>query len=337
MLRLLPLGYRQPVGEVVRATVLRPVISLRREAAASDARLSDPVRLRAERDSLAAYLVGQATLQAENNQLRSLLGLRQRLPQGFIAAEVMRVPERSFEGAFLLTAGAGEGVSVGSPIVTASGLVGMVRETDARLAMGIDWTNADFRASAMTVDGETYGIVEPRTSTLGESMLALTGTAFHTELPEGTLIVTSGRGGVYPRGVPIGRVAGTEDAEGGWRKSYLLRPLVSPAEMSHVLVLAGTRESLDDHDLALSWGIQLPAPSAVDSAALATPPSLDGGTPAAAEGAAEPAAAAVVGPAEAPATPAPRPAPARPAEPQLLGTPVVPPDTSATGAREGGG
>ena len=60
------------------------------------------------------------------------------------------------------------------------------------------------------------------------TMLALTGAPFHTDLPSGTRIVTSGRGGVYPRGIPLGVVVGIEEADTGWRKSYLLRPMVRP-------------------------------------------------------------------------------------------------------------
>ena len=192
----------------------------------------------------------------------------------------------------------------------------MVREVDDRLAMGIDWTHPDFRASAMTTDGETYGIVEPRTAVRGEPMLALTGAAFHTDLADGTLIVTSGRGGVYPRGVPIGTVVRPEDEEAGWRKSYLLRPLVSPAEMTHVLVLGERREALGDQDLALSWGIQPPQPAPIDTGRVSAP------APGVTQPVAQPSAAP-------PATTAPR-----RQGPRLLGRPVRPQAPADTSGRQ---
>ncbi len=307
-LRLLPNAYRAEIARGIRETVLRPVVAMQRATAEREERLGDPARLRAERDSLAVVLIGHTTLATENQQLRDLLGLRERLPPAFIPAEVIHVRNRGFEGAFQLTAGRLDGVEIYAPIVTASGLVGAVREVDDRTAVGIDWTHPDFRASAMTVDGEVYGIVEPRQRVRGESMLVLTGTPFHTELAEGTLIVTSGRGQVYPRGVPIGTVVGTEEADGGWQRSYLLRPVVSPVELTHVLILQDRQEGVAAQDLAAAWGIR-PIPEASTD----TLPAPD------------------TAPAQPPAQPE-RAASPSPPQPRLLGRPVepapAPPDTT---------
>jgi cell shape-determining protein MreC len=291
----------------VRGTVLRPVLAMQSAAAERETRFADPERLRAERDSLAVYLVGHATLAAENRQLRELLGLQQRLPPSFVPAEVIRIPGRGYGGFFLLTAGRQQGLHVGAPIIGAGGLVGMVRNVDDAQAMGIDWTHPDFRASAMTADGETFGIVEPRHRGGGEPLLALTGTAFHAELPEGTVIVTSGRGGVYPRGIPIGTVVGMEDEEAGWRKSYMLQPFVGPGEMTHVLVLGEPQAALGGRDLALSWGIRAPEPEPIDTVQVAPPPRPRAALPT--------------------QTPQPRVvAPAAP-RPQIVGSPVQPQTT----------
>jgi rod shape-determining protein MreC len=256
----------------------------------------DPGRLRAERDSLAAYLVGQATLAAENRQLRELLGLRERLAPSFVPAEVVHIP-RSNEGYFQLTAGADQGIAPGASIVGAQGLIGRVLEVDRAVSFGIDWMNPEFRASAMTVEGDVYGIVVPRRIE-GEPLLVLTGTPRHVELTPGTLIVTSGHGGVFPRGIPVGTVVGLESQEEDWQRNYVIRPLVPPSEMTYVLVLGGEERTLEGRDLAQHWGIRIPEP----------PPPPDPDLVAAA----------------APVTAAPPPVPAD-TGPQLLGTPIQPP------------
>lgn len=125
----------------------------------------------------------------------------------------------------------------------------------------------------MTPDGQVYGIVEPR-QVNGEWLLALTGTPRHVELDQGELILTSGHGGVFPRGIPIGRVIGQEDGgEAGWQRNYLIEPFVAPSEMTYVLVLGEAQRTLEGQDLALVWGIRPPDANAV-SDSVATGPGV---------------------------------------------------------------
>ncbi len=320
----LPRAPRDALAHAVRATVLSPVLALQRGALEEAEGAADVALLRGERDSLASYLISQANLGAENRELRALLGLRRRLPSGFVPAETMRIPGPEFEGAFLITAGRRDGLKVGSPIVAADGLVGIVRNVDASSAIGIDWTNPDFRASAMTPDGETYGIVQPSRGRGGGEMLILTGTPFHAELAAGTSIVTAGSGGVYPRGIPIGTVAGPEDDAGNWSRSYLIRPRVTPEQMMHVLVIGEASAAGETPDLAATWGIRPAAAS--DTAAAAPLPS--GGVLAVpseseAASAARPTPGQTAAPTgEAPPERRPAPRPARREGPRVLGVPV---------------
>jgi rod shape-determining protein MreC len=161
----------------------------------------------------------------------------------------------------------------------------------------------------MTVEGDVYGILEPR-RVGGEPLLVLTGTPRHVELEADALIVTSGHGGVFPRGIPVGVVIGAEGGEEGWQRNYLVRPLVAPSEMTYVLVLGEPQRALEGHDLALLWGIRPMEAAPVAEAPLEAPPAAPGAAP------------------TGPPAPAGAPAPPRPpAEtgPRLLGEPVVPP------------
>jgi cell shape-determining protein MreC len=58
--------------------------------------------------------------------------------------------------------GRADGVFVGSPVLTADGLLGVVWEVDENDGAGHRLDAPDFRVSAMTADGQAYGIVEPR-------------------------------------------------------------------------------------------------------------------------------------------------------------------------------
>ncbi|MFW5947115.1 MAG: rod shape-determining protein MreC, partial [Gemmatimonadota bacterium] len=78
-----------------------------------------------------------------------------------------------------------------------------------------------------------------------EDRLALVGAPFHADVAPGTRVVTSGRGGVYPRGLLLGNVVEVEDADTGWRKSYVVRPAIRPEAVTHVLVGTGGDEPVN--------------------------------------------------------------------------------------------
>lgn len=255
----------------MRRTVLRPFLVAQERLAARRARTVDISQVRAQRDSLAALVAAQTTLSEENRRLRDLMGLGARAGDQFITAQVLRLGLTGAESTFMLDVGAEQGVAVGSPVIAAEGLVGVVWEVDARAAQAIEWTNPEFRVSAMTADGDAYGIVEARQGRFREEdLLVLTGAPFHSDIRPGRLIVTSGRGDLYPRGIPIGTVLGIEEADTGWRKSYLIRPAVRPEAVLHALVGVATQP---ESDLTALWNM---APAADTAAARARADTLVG-------------------------------------------------------------
>jgi rod shape-determining protein MreC len=251
-----PVEYQRPVRAFLRGTLLRPFLVLQTKIAERRSRLDDVIILRAQRDSLAALVAAQASLSEENRQLRSALGLTARVQDTFISANVLQAGLSSAESTFLLDVGSDDGVRVGSPVITADGLLGVVWEVEKERSQAIDWTHREFRVSAMTADGLAYGLVEPRRYEYrDQDILALTGAPFQVDVRPGQRVVSSGRGNLIPRGVPIGTVVGIEDADTGWRKSYLIRPTVRPEAARHVLVGIGNSQTADLSDV---WHVAAP-------------------------------------------------------------------------------
>ena len=128
----------------------------------------------------------------------------------------------------------------------------MIQEVQESSSLGMDWSHFQFRVSAMTQDGSIYGLVRSDPGGFREAdRLLIDGIPFHQELSPGTVLVTSGLGGVYPRGIPLGKIASESESSVGWRRSYWVIPFVYPGEAVHVVVISPDDELSIYED---SWG-----------------------------------------------------------------------------------
>ena len=252
VLWMLPAAYQSSIRKAIQASVLSPFLTAQAALAGRRASSVDVTEVRAQRDSLVAVLSAQATLSDENRRLRELLRLHARTGPSFIPAEVLQLGVGTAESTFMVNVGSADGVRVNSPVIAAEGLVGLVVEVREHRAQVMDWTHPDFRASVMTVDGQAMGIAQARqdTDNREQDVLVISGAPFHTDLRPGQLVVTTGRGNIFPRGIPAGIVLAIDEADTGWRKSYLLRPMVRPEVVTSVLVGIGPA----DADMSDLWG-----------------------------------------------------------------------------------
>ena len=88
----------------------------------------------------------------------------------------------------------------------------------------------------------TFGIAQAHLSGgTGGYLIELRGVPFRATLKPGQMIVSSGWGGVWPRGIPIGTVLQEIKTSEGWARTYLLRPAVNPADVYQVMILRRDR------------------------------------------------------------------------------------------------
>ncbi len=233
----LPAGLRIPLAGFLRQTVLAPALGVERSSVRSGENRARLDLLRAERDSLALATASLPQLMAENARLRGLLGLSARLGVGFVHGEVLHQSGVTDGLTLILSVGSGEGVQALAPVVAPEGLVGLVRTVDRHTSVALAWTHPDFRVSAMVDNERVFGIVAARRGAREGELMELRGVSYRDVLQPGTRVVTSGLGGVFPRGIPIGTVAGVLSESAGWERTYVLRPAVHPAQASHVMVL----------------------------------------------------------------------------------------------------
>lgn len=236
-------GPREAVAGALRRTIVAPLVALQRGAERWRTAWTAGERQQLVIDSLSMRATRLQGLQLENDQLRKLLGLGTRLQWGFVPAEALHstTPNDGLVTTLTLTAGSTAGVARYSPVVAADGLVGMIRNADPTMSIAILYTDPDFRASAMSSDGNAFGIVYPHPARVGGGdsyMLELRGVPTRVTLKPGTMIFTSGLGGAFPRGIAIGSVVQDLKTAEVWTRTYLVRPAVSPSRVNFVLILS---------------------------------------------------------------------------------------------------
>ena len=96
------------------------------------------------------------------------------------------------------------------------------------------------------MSGNAFGVVAPSNEGRnGEGALEFRGVPYRDSVPLGTLVLSSGLGGVFPKGIPVGTVIGTVREEAGWERVYRLRPAANPGSAAHVLVLVSSPQARD--------------------------------------------------------------------------------------------
>ena len=275
----LPDPSQDEVASLLRGSLLRPFVLAQEGLVRRSIHAEDTEVLQQRMDSLEAVIANSSTLSEENGRLRRLLTLSNRNPAQYVAASVIRSGTPGSESMFMLDVGTRRGVTRDSPVIMGRGLLGVVREAQATRATAMDWTHPQFRASAMTVGGSIYGILQATPGRFREAdRLLLNGVPFQQELEPGVVLVTSGLGGVYPRGIPIGVVIEESAAQEGWQRSYWLRPFVSPGEATHVNVLVSDEGELQDANSWLEGGAVVSNPTTLSDEPVSGTPDTEART-----------------------------------------------------------
>jgi len=240
--RGLPQNLRDPIASSMRRSLLAPLVMLQERAEASRRSLLLDAERTAIRDSVALRAMTVGAIENENDRLRELIGLGARLRWGFIPAEAIHGRGVRDVTTMTLTAGSNAGVRRLSPVVSPEGVVGMVSNVDPTMSEAMIWTHPDFRVSAMSEDGSAFGIVQAHAASATTGyLMELRGIPFRSQLKPGSLVVSSGLGGVWPRGIPIGTVLSEISTSEGWARTYLVKPSVSPADIGAVMILRTDR------------------------------------------------------------------------------------------------
>lgn len=191
-------------------------------------------RLSAENRRLRSELGHLVEVRLENERLGRLLDFRETtdIQARALPARVIAEDASSWFRTVVIDRGRKDGVTEGLPVVVAEGVVGRVIKSAADESRVLLITDASSAIAGLVQRSRARGVCRGRGDLLTFDF------AMHwEEIEVGDLIVTSGMGGVFPKGLSIGTVKRVEMNENGLFQSVEVAPAVDFYRLEEVLVL----------------------------------------------------------------------------------------------------
>ena len=205
----------------------------------------DNQTLRAENEEIRQNNLNVSEVAAENVRLRTMLDYKKVANQfDLVTAAVVGRDLGTWNSTIIINRGSADGITKDMPVVTSQGLVGSVVNVytkvakvqlilDPRSAVGTLVQRPESRVAAI-VEGSSASPLTPR----------MVNIARDADIIKSDKLITSGFGGIYPKGLLIGEVVDVVNEEGGLLKYAYLRPAVDFSRLEEVSVIIRSREPI---------------------------------------------------------------------------------------------
>lgn len=179
-------------------------------------------------------LAGLREAEQENRRLRELLDYEPSPLYEVRAGRVIGLDLDPLAGFAWISLGSGDGLRGGEALLTVDGLIGVVSDVWAGRARARLLRNALAPVSVRDTRSRALGILEWDP---GAGRLEVSHVPFQTDIARGDTLLTSGLGGVFPPGLPVGTVADVSEPPERLVKSVRVEPFASFDRLEEVFVL----------------------------------------------------------------------------------------------------
>lgn len=208
-------------------------------------------RLKSRLEEFAVIEAEVSELKLENKKLRAVVEKTEDLSdyEPIQATVIARNPDQ-WEEKIILDKGSAHGVEVNMAVQTGTGLVGkVVLVTPFTSEVELLFTNnPNYRVSSMILGEkeEVYGLIEGYDVDRGELIMKRINPEASVE--EGEQVVSSGLGGIFPKGILIGEVTEVTTDDFGLTKMAYVKPAANFSLLDHVIIAKRSVTSIDGYD-----------------------------------------------------------------------------------------
>ena len=167
--------------------------------------LAENERLKTENESLMRWQNTALALENENQELKKLLHYKAEPSLAYVSARVIADTGGAYARSLVVTAGRVDGVREGMAAMTGDGLIGRIVEAGEWTSRILMINDINSRIPVVLMGTGDHAILA------GDNAPSPKLLYLHQEadIKEGTRVMTSGHGGVFPPNLPVGVVAGT--------------------------------------------------------------------------------------------------------------------------------
>lgn len=186
-------------------------------------------RLTAENIRLREWYQTAMQLQTRNQSLEAMLNVAADPQTGFVTARIVADSGNAYVRSMVVLAGENNRVQKGNPVLAPEGLVGRVIEAGEKASRVLLLTDMNSRIPVL-VEGRNWRAILAGTNN-GNPVLEHLPPQALKEMTAGLRVVTSGHGGLFPFGLPVGEIA--KDDHGNW----IVKPYADTDRMVFVRII----------------------------------------------------------------------------------------------------
>ena len=177
------------------------------------------------------------SLENENENLRKILRIKEIVKKELIIAEIVLPNQINGIPQIVINKGAKDNIEPGSAVMNSQGLIGQVTQVNSNSSKITPITSNQFAVSAISNKGSINGII----SGTGNPVLEIGQLPAYESLTIGDYFLTSGLGGIYPRGIKIGKVTKIIPTYNTQFNRIIITPFSSPLSFSEVMLIRNNK------------------------------------------------------------------------------------------------
>lgn len=176
---------------------------------------------------------------ATHDRLKKLLQFKETIRSPALASQVVGRDPTGWFKSIIIDKGKEDGIALDMPVVNASGVVGRVVAVSPHYAKALLIIDQNSSVDCLVQRSRDRGMLKGLSTEKCKMDYVVTS----SDVMVGDVVVTSGLGGVFPKGLPLGSVTSVNEAAGELFKDIEIQPVVDFSKLEEVLVILQEGES----------------------------------------------------------------------------------------------